>query len=70
MTYKWTLSYIDSITWPEIKGLLGAIREHPPTDLVIPAVFKAKQEELPTIKNIPAGLPVKKGKVGLIKKRK
>lgn len=63
MTYKWTLEYIDSITWPTIKDLLGAIKEYPPADLVIPAFLKgsaAPQE----IGKVPSKMTnVKKGKL-------
>ena len=68
MTYKWTLDYIDTLTWPTIKNLLAAIKEYPPADFVVGSMFKT-----PSVaqgfdpKKIPASMPVKRGKVGLVK---
>ena len=68
MTYKWTLDYIDTITWPTIKSLLAAIKEYPPADLVVPAMFKQQASPKFNAKNIPANIPYKKGKVGIVRK--
>lgn len=68
MTYKWTLEYIDSITWPNIKGLLAAIKEHPSSDLLLGAMFKGQEQSKNfDPKKVPASLPIKRGKVGIVK---
>jgi len=70
MTYKWTLDYIDSITWPTIKGLLAAIKEYPPSDLLLGAVFKSQEKSKNfDPKKVPASLPIKRGKVGVVVKK-
>lgn len=68
MTYKWSLEYIDTLTWPIISDLLEAIKEHPPIDLMVAAMFKEKQTPVSPDK-ISSKIPAKRGKIGVIRKR-
>jgi len=63
MSYGWTIDYIDSLTWPTIKGLMERINEHPPVDFVVMAWLKGKAPKSIGEQIGGMGIPIRKGKV-------
>jgi len=61
------LDYIDSLIWPDIKGLLNAIGKYPPVDLFLSQMFMGKKKPEPEKKRseVMRFPGARRGKVGV-----
>jgi len=78
VTYKWTLEYVDALTWPRIKSLLDAMRDYPPADLFLFQMLKGPEKTKPAklkdgelkMPKMTGNIPMKKGKISKIRRGK
>ena len=60
MVYGWTVPEVETLTWPQVKGLLSMIERFPTEDVIFGRkIYGQMHRQAPA--NV--GLPVKHGKV-------
>ena len=70
LAYKWRLDYIDTLTWPTIRGLLEKWSEFPPVDMAVGIFMKGQKNKNTSVlgKDRP-NFPVRKVPKGTIGKK-
>ena len=71
MSYKWTIDYVDTLTWPTIRGLLSKWSEFPPVDMAVGVLIKgqSKSRNTSVLGKDKPNFPVKKVPKGTIGRR-